>query len=256
MSRPVNNKHRRPEPPPRAEKTPTIWGLHAFRAAWANPQRHVAKAWLTPAAAQSLQDVLGRTEARRPQPEIVDARELKDLFREEGVHQGAVLWGEPLPQPHFEDWLETNPSRVVILDQVTDPHNVGAIMRSACAFGFDALIMQDRHAPPLSGTLAKIASGAADHLPLISVVNISRAIDTLKEQGFFAIGLAEEESVEFSKLPSYDKVALVMGAEGEGLREGVRKACDICAALPTQDPIRSLNVSAAASAAMMGLVKA
>lgn len=234
---------------------PSLWGLHAFRAAWANPKRHVAKAWLTPAAEEALQDVLTGTKARRPRPDIVDPREFKELFREEGVHQGAALWGEILPQPVFEDWLKTNPARAVILDQVTDPHNVGAIMRSACAFGFDALIMQDRHAPPLSGTLAKTASGAADHLPLISVVNISRAIDQLKQRGFFAIGLAEEENVAFSKLPSYEKVALVLGAEGDGLREGVRKTCDILVTLPTQDPIRSLNVSAAASAAMMGLMK-
>ena len=229
--------------------------MHAFREAWLNPKRRVTEVWLTSGAARELEDILNTAPVKRPEPKIMDAERFKSIMREGEVHQGAALWSESLPQPGIEDWLASEPKKTIILDQVTDPHNVGAIMRSASAFGFDAVIMQDRHAPPISGTLAKIASGAVDHIPLISVVNITRAIDMLKEDGFFAVGLAEEESVSFATLPTYNKVALVMGAEGDGVRAGVRKACDICAALPTQGAIRSLNVSAAASAAMMGLVR-
>ncbi len=232
---------------------PQIWGLHAFREAWLNPKRHVAEAWLTANAARELEDVIGKAGLRRPVPKIVDIDKFKNLFREGDVHQGACFWGEKLGQPSIEDFLAEAPSRVIVLDHVTDPHNVGAIMRSACAFGFEAIIMQDRNAPPITGTLAKIASGAVEHMPLISVTNVARAIDMLKDNGFFAVGLAEEESVSFTTLPKYEKVALVLGAEGEGVRLGVRKACDICVALPTKPPIQSLNVSAAASAAMMGL---
>lgn len=240
---------------------PIIWGMHAFRAAWANPKRHVSEVWLTAGAARELEDILKTPGLKnRPTPKIVEADKFKGLFREgsesQNVHQGVVMWGEPLEQPTLEDFLAEAPTKAIVLDHVTDPHNVGAIMRSACAFGFGAVIMQDRNAPPISGTLSKIASGAVDHLPLISVVNVARAIDLLKDNGFFAVGLAEEESVSFSKLPKYEKVALVLGAEGEGVRQGVRKACDICVALPTQAPIQSLNVSAAASAAMMGILKA
>lgn len=236
---------------------PTIWGLHAFRAAWLNPRRHIREAWLSPASVKDLQDVLdARLDFDRPHPKIMAPDAFKDVFEgRDNVHQNAIIWGEALIQPTFENWLKTSPNRVMILDQVTDPHNVGAILRSACAFGFDGLVMQDRHAPPVSGTLAKIASGAVEHTPIVSVVNIARAIDQLKEDGFFIIGLAEEESTSFDKLPTYDKVALVMGAEGDGVRDGVRKACDLCVALPTSGKIKSLNVSSAASAAMMGLFK-
>ena len=247
-------REQRERAPARAPmRQPQIWGLHAFRAAWLNPRRHIGEAWLTQNAAQTLTDTLATPGLRRPAPRIVDGNEFKELFREDVVHQGAALWGEPLQNMDFDEFLSTNPTRVVVLDQVTDPHNVGAILRTACAFGFDGLVMQDRHAPPLSGTLAKVATGAIDYTPVLSVVNVSRAIEQLKELGFFAIGLAEEESVPFASVPSYEKVALVMGAEGEGLRDGVRKACDLLAALPTTGPIRSLNVSAAASAAIMAL---
>ncbi len=236
-------------------RQPQIWGLHAFRAAWLNPRRHVGEAWLTQSAAQALTDTLATPGLRRPAPRIVENADFKEIFREDVVHQGAALWGEPLQSVSFEEFLQKGPSRVVVVDQVTDPHNVGAILRSACAFGFDGLVMQDRHAPPLSGTLAKVATGAIDYIPVLSVVNISRALEQLKEIGFFAVGLAEEESVPVASLPHYEKLALVMGAEGEGLRDGVRKNCDVIAALPTTGPIRSLNVSAAAAAAMLATCK-
>lgn len=227
--------------------------MHAFREAWLNPKRHVSEVWLTANAAKELEDVLKKGGPKRPAPKIVDSDKFKSVLRENDVHQGVALWGEQLAQPTIEDFLAEAPTKAIVLDHVTDPHNVGAIMRSACAFGFGAVIMQDRNAPPITGTLAKTASGAVDHIPLISVVNVARAIDLLKDNGFFAVGLAEEESMSFAALPSYDRVALVLGAEGEGVRQMVRKACDICVALPTKPPIQSLNVSAAASAAMMGI---
>lgn len=241
----------------KAHPLPNLWGIHAFRAAWLNPRRHIREVWLSPNSAKELHDTINtRMDVDRPHPKIMTNDAFRDLFvGRDGTHQSAALWGEALIQPTFEDWIATSPNRVVILDQVTDPHNVGAILRSACAFGFDGLVMQDRHAPPVTGTLAKIASGAVDHTPILSVVNVVRAIDQLKEEGFFVIGLAEEEATDFASLPTYDKVALVMGAEGDGVRQAVRKACDMCVALPTQGAIKSLNVSAAASAAMMGLLK-
>lgn len=255
MSRPVNhNRHGKAHPTRESRAQPTLWGLHAVRAAWENPKRHIRDALFTPQAMEALSEALRDKSLKRPQPRVADAMAFRNLFPGgEAVHQGAVLWGEALAQPDLEDWLKTAPTRAVILDHVTDPHNVGAIMRSACAFGFQAVIMQDRHAPPITGTLAKTACGAIEHIPLITVTNIARAIDALKEEQFFAVGLAEEESVPFTKLPRYDRLALVLGNEGEGLRDGVRKACDICVALPTTGAIRSLNVSAAASAAMMGV---
>lgn len=166
------------------------------------------------------------------------------------VHQGVALDAAPLPETSLEALLATAPKLLLLLDQVTDPHNVGAILRSAAAFGADAVLLTDRHAPGQGGVLAKTASGALEHVPLITVVNLARTMATLRDAGFWCIGLAEEGAQDIAAHDLSGKTALVLGAEGEGLRRLTRERCDALARLPTQGAIGSLNVSNAAAVAL------
>jgi 23S rRNA (guanosine2251-2'-O)-methyltransferase len=175
------------------------------------------------------------------------------------VHQGVALLCEPLPALDLEAALEAvQPSRriVAVLDQITDPHNEGAILRSAAAFGVNAIVVQDRHAPPESGALAKAASGALDVLPRVTVVNIARALEELGRLGFWRIALAAEGDVALSDAAPAGDVALALGAEGSGLRRLVRERCDTTAFIPTMGAIDSLNVSNAAAIAFYELRRA
>jgi 23S rRNA (guanosine2251-2'-O)-methyltransferase len=171
------------------------------------------------------------------------------------VHQGVVLEAAPLHEPSLHDIIagDNPPDLLIMLDQVTDPHNVGAILRSAAAFGAGAVIMTERNAPGLTGVLAKAASGATEHVPQIHVVNLARVLDELQEAGYWRVGLAEEGAKELSALDLSGRTVLVLGAEGEGLRQLTRKKCDELAKLPTSGPIGSLNVS---NAAAVGLYEA
>jgi 23S rRNA (guanosine2251-2'-O)-methyltransferase len=178
----------------------------------------------------------------------------KDLDRRLGpdtVHQGALAEAEPLPELSLAELAEGAAGRpLIVLDQVTDPHNVGAILRSAAVFGAGGLVMTRRHSPPLDGTLAKSASGALEHVPVGLVQNLARAIADLKEAGFTVIGLDGEAPDRLEELSWPERSALVLGAEGKGLRQLTRETCDRLARIATDGPLASLNVSNAAAIAL------
>jgi 23S rRNA (guanosine2251-2'-O)-methyltransferase len=183
--------------------------------------------------------------------EYADVADLGRLVSHDAPHQGLVLECEPLEEIHLDDVLNGDPDRpIVVLDQVTDPHNVGAILRSAAAFGAAALVTQDRHAPPESGSLAKAASGALEFVPWVRVVNLARALEEIAEAGYWRIGLAGDADAEFAQALAAGPVALVLGAEGEGLRHNIAAHCDALARLPIGEAMESLNVSNAAAIAL------
>jgi 23S rRNA (guanosine2251-2'-O)-methyltransferase len=180
--------------------------------------------------------------------------DLARLVARDAPHQGLVLECDALEDVFLEDVLDGAPSRpVLVLDQVTDPHNVGAILRSAAAFDAAAIITQDRHAPPESGVVAKSASGALEVVPWVRVVNLARALDDLAEAGYWRIGLAGEAETTLQEALPAGKVALVLGAEGEGMRQNIAGHCDALARLPIGDAIESLNVSNAAAIALYAI---
>jgi 23S rRNA (guanosine2251-2'-O)-methyltransferase len=227
---------------------PLIFGIHAVEAALANPQRGIRKVYLTDNAERRLQEALS---ARQLAHERVLPRDLDRRLGIDTVHQGALLEADPLPEPSLADLAETGAGRpIILLDQVTDPHNVGAILRSAAVFGAAGLIMTRRHSPPLTGALAKSASGALEHVPVALVQNLARALTELREVGVTVIGLDGDapERLEDTEWP--DHVALVLGAEGKGLRELTRASCDRLCRIATDGPIASVNVSNAAAIAL------
>ena len=225
---------------------PRFWGKHAVSAALDNPERKVLKAWATREAAQFMQF---------PQDVAVTIAEAPDLARfvpSDAPHQGVVIEVEPLEDAWLDEVITDPPKRAVllVLDQVTDPHNMGAILRSAAAFGAIGIVTQDRHSPPESGVVAKAASGALERMPWVRVVNLARALEEIAEAGFWRIGLAGDADTDLKDALGPDRVALVLGAEGAGLRHNTREHCDAVAKLPITDAIESLNVSNAAAVAL------
>ncbi|MBO0750263.1 MAG: RNA methyltransferase, partial [Porphyrobacter sp.] len=183
--------------------------------------------------------------------EYAEVADLARLVAHDAPHQGLVLECEPLDDIHLDEALTGEAERpIVVLDQVTDPHNVGAILRSAAAFGAAALVTQDRHAPPESGALAKAASGALEIVPWVRVVNLARALEQMAEAGYWRIGLAGAAEATFAEVLPAGPVALVLGAEGEGLRHNIAAHCDALARLPIGEAMESLNVSNAAAVAL------
>ncbi len=229
-----------------------LWGIHAVHEAWLNPKRRCHRLWLTESGKEALAGAMAAAVLEslpRPTPKIVERQELDRLLPPHSVHQGVVLEAEPLPETPLHALLKVSeqPDLLVVLDQVTDPHNVGAILRSAAAFGASAVIMTDRNAPTTTGVLAKSASGAVEHIPLVYVTNLSRALTDLQEAGYWCVGLAEEGVKTLGELDLSGRTALVMGAEGEGMRRLTREHCDELARLPTGGAIGTLNVSNAAA---------
>jgi len=225
---------------------PRLWGKHAVAAALDNPRRKVVRAWATRDAAAFM---------KFPEDVPVTFAEAPDLGRlvpSDAPHQGVVIEVEPLDEAWLDDVMTDAPEKAVllVLDQVTDPHNVGAILRSAAAFGAIAIVTQDRHSPPESGALAKAASGALERMPWVRVVNLARALEEIGEAGFWRIGLAGDATVELRDALGPARVALVLGAEGAGLRPNTREHCDSLARLPIGDVVESLNVSNAAAVAL------
>jgi 23S rRNA (guanosine2251-2'-O)-methyltransferase len=225
---------------------PRFWGKHAVAAALDNPERKVVRAWSTQEAAKFMNfpsDV---------PVTFADVADLGRLVPNDAPHQGVVIEVAPLEDMWLGDMLAEAPGKAVllVLDQVTDPHNVGAIMRSAAAFGAVGIVTQDRHSPIEGGVLAKAASGALERVVWARVVNLARALEEIAEAGFWRIGLAGDANVELKDALGPQRVALVLGAEGPGMRQNVRDHCDAVARLPISDAVESLNVSNAAAIAL------
>jgi 23S rRNA (guanosine2251-2'-O)-methyltransferase len=225
---------------------PRFWGKHAVAAALDNPDRKVVRAWATREAAGFMQF------PKEVQVTLADVADLGRLVPHDAPHQGVVIEVEPLEDVWLDDVLAGVAERAVllVLDQVTDPHNVGAILRSAAAFGAIGIITQDRHSPPESGALAKAASGALERVPWVRVVNLARALEEIGEADFWRIGLAGDSEMDLKDALGPPRVALVLGAEGPGMRQSTREQCDSVARLPISDAIESLNVSNAAAVAL------
>lgn len=229
-----------------------IWGIHACHAALANPKRRCFRLVMNQSTAKEL---ASQTDKPSYKIEILDSPGLSRLLPEGAVHQGIAMEVAPLPALSLPDLRQKESGVLVILDQVTDPHNVGAIIRTARALGALGIIMTDRNAPPLSGVLAKAASGALELLPVWQVTNLARTLDELKEEGFWTVGLDERAPKTLSKTDLPPKLALVMGAEGEGLRRLTQEKCDFMTKLPTDPEFPTLNVSIATALALYELVR-
>ncbi len=247
-------------PPPRAPRPTqaaiqrdaapggTIWlyGLHAVAAALGNPRRRPRRLFLTVDAEAALEETLPKP--WRLAAERVERNRFQTFLPEDSIHQGAALLTEPLPPIPLEDAIAASPGPVLVLDQVTDPRNVGAILRSAAAFGAACVVMQDRHAPPETGALARAASGALELVPISREVNLSRAIVALQRAGFWVLGLAGEGKRTLAEAVARDRrMVLVLGAEDAGLRRLQRETCDELVRLPMAPGVESLNVAAAAA---------
>jgi 23S rRNA (guanosine2251-2'-O)-methyltransferase len=238
----------RPSAP--ASGRPRFWGRHAVTAALLNPERTVRRVWGTREALA----VLGIP------PDIpvtiADVADLGRLVPGDAPHQGLVAEVDALPDIWLGDLLalgEGNRRPLVILDQVTDPHNVGAVLRSAAAFDAIGIVTQDRHSPPESGALAKAASGTLETVPWARVVNLARALDEIAEAGFWRVGLTGKAPLLLGEAIGQTRVALVLGAEGEGMRQNTESHCDELARLPIGDKVESLNISNAAAIALYAI---
>lgn len=233
-----------------------LYGWHTVSMALANPERQIRKLTLTENAARRLADENIET---RVTPEIVRPQEIDRLLSPDAVHQGLLAEADPLPSPDIEDLDQEG--MVLVLDQITDPHNVGAILRSAAAFAVKAIVTTARHSPEATGVLAKAASGALELVPMVTVQNLARALTELNERGFQTVGLDSEGTEDLSDVTLREPLALVLGAEGKGLRQLTRETCSVVARLDMPGAIKSLNVSNAAvlslyvGASRLGLMK-
>ncbi|WP_353200342.1 23S rRNA (guanosine(2251)-2'-O)-methyltransferase RlmB [Sandarakinorhabdus sp.] len=231
---------------------PRLYGRHAVFAALDNPERELRKLWLTPASAKTIELPPGLN------VQYGDDHDLGRLCPLDAPHQGFVLEVEPLESAWLDEILaqadDGDNRPIVVLDQVTDPHNVGAIMRSALAFGARALVTQDRHSPAETGVLARSASGALEQLPWVRTVNLARALGEIGEAGFWRIALDGAAEMTVEAALSTSQAALVLGSEGEGLRPLTVQNCDVVAKLPISG-VESLNVSNAAAVALYACVR-
>lgn len=241
------------------KKSNVIFGFHAVAEAWLNPARFIHGLWITDQAAKGFEEIFHKAKKqglKRPDPKLCDKKDLDKKCGPGSVHQGIALNAQDLEETDIHDLIrtgdQTDKTTLLMLDQVTDPHNVGAILRSACAFGASGMVMQRKHAPELTGVLAKTACGAIEHVPVAHETNLNRTIETLQENGYFVIGL-DERGEDIASLPTYEKCVLVLGAEGPGLRRLVKENCDILAKLPMHGPMPSINVSNAAAVALYAL---
>ncbi len=236
------------------QPSPGLWlyGIHAVRAALENPRRKVHRLVATERAVEEL----GKKALGRVRHEVASADAIGRMLPPGAVHQGVALNCDKLPDRDLDEVLPPASGKrrvVLVLDQITDPHNAGAILRSAAAFGVDAVVVQDRHAPPESGVLAKAASGALDMVPIATVVNIARTLEQLGEKEFWRVALAGDGDQSLREAVTAGDVALVLGSEGSGVRRLVRERCDTSAFIPIDSSTESLNVSNAAAVALYEL---
>ena len=253
MGKPLAKDMSRNKFPPKPRYDPDtgpvyLYGLHTVRAALDNPRREKRALLATPNALTRLREggEIGKVKVTETSP-----RELDRLLGGEAVHQGVALEVAPVSRFGLDD---VDPLRlVVVLDQITDPHNVGAILRTACAFGADAVLTTARYAPRETGVMAKAASGALDLVPLIEVRNLGDALETLKARGLTVLGFDSEAPEPLRPLAGGGALAIVLGAEGKGLRQRTRELCDRLVRLDMPGPIKSLNVSNAAAIALFAV---
>ena len=230
-----------------------LWGRHAVTAALANPHRTLRKLWGTREALDTLPLPPGLPVS------FAGPQDLANMVAPGAPHQGMVAEVTPLPDRFLDEFLDLPPEDkrpMLILDQVTDPHNVGAILRSAAAFDAVAVVTQDRHSPPESGVLARAAAGALENVAWVRVVNLARALDEAAEGGFWRVGLAGEARESVARVIAGTRPALVLGAEGAGLRPNTADHCDQLAKLPISPRMESLNVSNAAAIALYAAAEA
>lgn len=233
-----------------------IYGAHPVLAALANPERTVRRLLITAEAARRLEPGPPGKSPPEPRPEIVERATIERLLPAGAVHQGLAAEVEPLDQPDLaEICIVALGTPVVVLDQVTDPQNVGAVFRAAAAFGARAVVMTDRHAPPEGGALAKAAAGALELVPLVRVTNLARALDALKEAGYWCLGLDGAAPEPIASVPRDRPFAVVLGSEGEGMRRLTAERCDMLARIPISPRIESLNVAAAAAITLYELTR-
>ncbi len=224
-----------------AAEVAVLYGWHTVKAALENPARTFRRLVLTENALRRL------TSDNVPlplKPEMARPDDIARLAGPEAVHQGLYAEADPLPSPEIDG---IPGGLALVLDQITDPHNVGAIFRTAAAFAVSAIVTTTRHSPEATGVLAKAASGALEFVPLVTVQNLARALDALRERGFHLVGLDSEGNVDLSEVALRRPAALVVGAEGKGLRQLTRAKCDVIAKLDLPGAIKSLNVSNAAT---------
>jgi 23S rRNA (guanosine2251-2'-O)-methyltransferase len=222
-----------------------LYGAHTVKAALENPARRIRRLWATDNAARRLAE---DGVSLRIEPQIVRPDEIAARLGPDAVHQGLLAEADPLSAPAIE---ELAPEGIVlVLDQITDPHNVGAILRSAAAFAVSAIVTTARHSPEATGVLAKSASGALELVPMVTVQNLARGLAALKEEGFLLVGLDSTAETDLPATPLTAPLALVLGAEGKGLRQLTRETCDHVARIDLPGAIKSLNVSNAAALAL------
>jgi 23S rRNA (guanosine2251-2'-O)-methyltransferase len=244
-----------------------LYGRHAVAAALANPERRWRRLVVLVGHEEEATALVSGARAMR-HPYVGDRGEAISVLDQSGfaailprhaVHQGLALEVEPLPEPDLDDVLRVGSASerciIVVLDQLSDPQNIGAVMRSAAAFGALAVVIPAHGAPPNTGALAKAASGALESVPLVRVVNLARALDRLKGAGFWVCGLDETAPQPLTQLDVGDRVAIVLGSEGDGIRRLVRERCDFRARLPTRPAQPTLNVSNAAAVALYELTR-
>ena len=231
--------------PQSSEGGTVLYGWHTVVAALQNPARHIRRLLATENAARRLaQDAI----AMPVEPELVRPETIARRLGPDAVHNGLLAEAEPLPAPDLDEITPTGV--VLVLDQVTDPHNVGAILRSAAGFGVAALVTTARHSPQTTGVLAKSASGALELVPMVAVRNLAQGLERLRERGYLLVGLDSTGDVDLGAAALRTPLALVLGAEGKGLRQLTRSTCDLVARLDLPGPIKSLNVSNAAALAL------